>query len=281
MNKVYHRDDYCLKDDNTDTVYKCIVDNTTSGVAFNPDQWEAQLNLIQLSAGNYDSTKKYSINDYCIYDRSLWKCIVDIQSPEEFNNDHWTKCGEYIKNIGFFDLSQEGSEEEYKLNIPPDWLKVHIVRGSSADYSDTVLEYKVLNPATDTNYYLWNENTAWIKWSKKENPTETDVITTELYKKDSSIFMLEELPVYDSNNYYTVEIVESSSGNPESIDVKVKENSNGYFKVGNSSNYKYYNSLDLLDNVKIDQKLDMTYLDPDNSSMVSIVISVIPKWWSL
>lgn len=294
INSTYHKDDYCLHTESSiESIYKCIVDVINPGNSFNSSQWEIQNNLVSLEADEYNSEETYDQNDYCIYDRSLWICIVAISTPEEFTESHWSKCGDYIKNIGFFDLTSDGIEEEYKLNIPPEWLIVHINRGLSDDYSDTVLEYKVLNASSSNyNYYIWNEKTAWIKWSKKEDP-EDPIITTELYKTDTSIFMMEELPTYDFNNYreegdshdyndnYTYEVIESENGNPEFINFKVKSDADGYYKVGSSSNYKYYSEADVLDSVRIDQKLDIVYLEQDTDQMSGVTISVIPRWWSL
>lgn len=285
--KTYHEGDYCLYPARTEQnpnpiqhIYKCIVETSTEG-EFIQEQWEIQNELVVLEAEEYDSSKSYELDSYCIYDRSLWKCTSAILTPEEFDETHWIKCGEYIKNIGFFNLNKvTGAEEEYKLNIPPEWLIVHIVRGSSDDYSDTVLKYKVLDASTDTNYYLWNENTAWIRWDKAEHSEdEPDVITTELYKSNASIYMMTELPEYPESIYYKTDVVESSTGNPESINVKAKLNA--YYKVGNSSNYVYHSINDILDNIKIDQVLDMVYLEPDNDPITGVTISIIPRWWSL
>ena len=37
----------------------------------------------------YDSTSTYNVGDYCIYNNMLFKCLVAISTPEEFNSNHW------------------------------------------------------------------------------------------------------------------------------------------------------------------------------------------------
>ena len=37
----------------------------------------------------YDSTKTYTVGDYCIYDNTLYKCKTAISTPEEWNASHW------------------------------------------------------------------------------------------------------------------------------------------------------------------------------------------------
>ena len=42
-----------------------------------------------LSASAYDDTATYSIGDYCYYNDKLQKCIIDVESPESFDQDKW------------------------------------------------------------------------------------------------------------------------------------------------------------------------------------------------
>ena len=37
----------------------------------------------------YDNTSTYSIDDYVIYNNKLYKCIVDINTSEDFKEDKW------------------------------------------------------------------------------------------------------------------------------------------------------------------------------------------------
>lgn len=49
----------------------------------------------------YDSTSTYNVGDYCIYNNMLFKCLVAISTPEEFNSNHWdaTSINEVIKEV--------------------------------------------------------------------------------------------------------------------------------------------------------------------------------------
>ena len=46
-------------------------------------------NQILSSTLNYDNTSTYAINDYCIYNNNLYRCIVDITVAEDFTAAHW------------------------------------------------------------------------------------------------------------------------------------------------------------------------------------------------
>ena len=37
----------------------------------------------------YDNASIYSIDDYVIYNNKLYKCIVDVNTPEDFEEDKW------------------------------------------------------------------------------------------------------------------------------------------------------------------------------------------------
>ncbi len=39
----------------------------------------------------YSNEVTYALGDYCIYDKHLYKCIVPIEEPEEWNTEHWKK----------------------------------------------------------------------------------------------------------------------------------------------------------------------------------------------
>lgn len=49
----------------------------------------------------YDSTSTYNVGDYCIYNNMLFKCLVAISTPEEFNSNHWdvTSINEIIESV--------------------------------------------------------------------------------------------------------------------------------------------------------------------------------------
>lgn len=39
----------------------------------------------------YDNESTYAFGDYCIHDKQLYKCIIPITEPEEWNGEHWKK----------------------------------------------------------------------------------------------------------------------------------------------------------------------------------------------
>lgn len=41
---------------------------------------------------DYDSTKTYSVGDFCFYNEILYCCITNISSPEAWNSNHWEEA---------------------------------------------------------------------------------------------------------------------------------------------------------------------------------------------
>ena len=48
-------------------------------------------NFYNIIAEQYDNTKIYDINNCCIYEQELYKCIKEITQPEDFNPIKWQK----------------------------------------------------------------------------------------------------------------------------------------------------------------------------------------------
>ena len=89
---TYNVGDYCIYQS---VLYKCTTEINTAG-EWDATKWKAtaidkELKEISSSAENkdvisdkYDSSKTYSVGDYCIYDDTLYKCKTEIESSEEF-----------------------------------------------------------------------------------------------------------------------------------------------------------------------------------------------------
>lgn len=78
-----------------------------------------------LGTDEYDSTSTYATGDYCIYDNTLYKCSTAINTPEDFNSNHWTE----IRILEEIDEIKENAN--LKENI--------ITAGLSANHSVTTL----------------------------------------------------------------------------------------------------------------------------------------------
>ena len=68
------------------------IDNELSTTSENPVQNKIITNNIYQifpPAIQYNNTATYNINDYCIYNNILYKCINNISTPEEFNTNNW------------------------------------------------------------------------------------------------------------------------------------------------------------------------------------------------
>ena len=100
---TYDVGDYCIYEN---VLYKCTTAITTEG-EWDATKWKAtsidkELKEISSYTENkdvisdkYDSSKTYSVGDYCIYNDTLYKCKTQITSAEEFDSSKWepTNCG--------------------------------------------------------------------------------------------------------------------------------------------------------------------------------------------
>ncbi len=103
---TYNVGDYCIYQS---VLYKCTTEINTAG-EWDATKWKAtaidkELKEISSSAENkdvisdkYDSSKTYSVGDYCIYNDTLYKCKTAVTSAEEFDSSKWeaTNCGKEL-----------------------------------------------------------------------------------------------------------------------------------------------------------------------------------------
>lgn len=181
-----------------------------------------------------------------------------------------------IKNIGFIYLDSAGNEHEYPNNQPPEWLRVVIEPGKKEDYSDWVLKYY----PNQTGLYKWDNNSVWL-----EKPaSETEELVSSLGTDDTSVYYMLNIPTYPESgtiyNQCRVSVVQNQlSGNPESITIYAKVA--GYYRVKNSSSWKYYNIDDEICTSKITETTTVKYLTEIENSLDNVSISITPKWWRL
>lgn len=68
------------------------IDNELSTTSENPVQNKIITNNIYQifpPAIQYNNTATYNVNDYCIYENKVYKCITNITIPEDFTVTHW------------------------------------------------------------------------------------------------------------------------------------------------------------------------------------------------
>lgn len=76
----------------TNTEYPDVSYIVLNGDRYSIDDLQATTDLRKLQAcvaNQYSNTATYSIGDYCLYDGLLYKCIADIDTPEEWDAGHW------------------------------------------------------------------------------------------------------------------------------------------------------------------------------------------------
>ncbi len=80
----------------TDPVHSDNANASVKQLLANTQVNRDTIEQLKTSTGNtedskYNANGVYKVGDYCIYNNELYKCIVSIDEPEEWNKDHWEK----------------------------------------------------------------------------------------------------------------------------------------------------------------------------------------------
>ena len=140
---TYDVGDYCIYEN---VLYKCTTAITTEG-EWDATKWKAtsidkELKEISSYTENkdvisdkYDSSKTYSVGDYCIYDDTLYKCKTEITSAEEFDSSKWeaTNCGKEFEVLNS-NLEDNMSSVLYIVSFD---ASTGTLVTRSADYTET------------------------------------------------------------------------------------------------------------------------------------------------
>lgn len=74
----------------------------------------------------YKNTKTYAVGDLCIHNNILYKCIIAVETAEEFNAEKWevtSLCKEEIANKTAIAELNENMQNRFKImkfQLPPD-----------------------------------------------------------------------------------------------------------------------------------------------------------------
>lgn len=276
VTKTYTKNDICIYEG---LLYVCIVDETEG--SFVHSDWNMVATPIIVE--EYDEATVYEDNSFCLYGRTVYKSTSQTTGP--WDETAWDQVGNYVKDVGFYYLDERGNQIEYPGNIPDDWIIIKIAKGSKPDFTDTQLEFYFKDPG----YYKWDTNVEWIK---KEDPVDTsELMVAGNATSDTMIYYLNKLPKYSSidpatgepylsNLYDADKIDESNSGNPEHVEIKVKEA--GFYKVETNPNYKYYIADSLLAKISIYESPTLIHLEEvHDSSLNNLNVTITPRWWKL
>lgn len=281
--REYNNNETCIFNN---ALYACIND-TTQSPEMDPNSWRYVGRPI--IAMEYNKENSYApsesgsdSNAWCLYGRTIYKCISATPDPAgEWNDEtyqtYWSKLGYYVRDVGFYYLDkQTGQEIEYPGNVPDaEWLKIKIERGSKSDFTDTQLQFYV----GETGYYKWDTN---LEWLYKEASEDLDLLTAGNANSDTYLYYLQQFPNYTDldQELYDATIIPSASGNPEHVEIKVKKN--GYYKIESSTEYRYYLIDDIILNMTIYESPTIIHLEDDTyHSLDNVNITIIPRWWKL
>jgi len=275
--KVYNKNDVCIRDsvpvegqlNIANRIFKCLEDNVTG--AWDSSKWE-EIGIPFIVPNVYSKDEIYTTNSICLYNKSIYLCVANTTITGDWDPTKWTKLGNFIKDFGFYYMAENSNEEiEYPANIPPEWLVVKVLTGTKSDDSDTTLQYYVGNQGT----FKWDSNLEWKYMTVSDDP-----IVTSNIKNDTRIYYLENLPQYDTDQIYDFSIITSASGNPEHVEIKVKEA--GYYKIKTEPNYKYLKANTTLTKITIYENPDIIRLvDDTGDSLDNLKTYIIPRWWKL
>lgn len=88
--------EYIQITETTDSAHADNINAATKQLLANTQVNRDAIEQLKTSTGNtedskYNANGVYKVGDYCIYNNELYKCIVSIDEPEEWNKDHWEK----------------------------------------------------------------------------------------------------------------------------------------------------------------------------------------------
>lgn len=191
---------YCCYNIKFDTIPESIITIETN--AFGGS------NRPEIITLNYDENSTYSIGDIAFYQGKNCTCIADIDTPEEFNSDHWID-GYYPELIEVYDPSNTYHDGDVVYDselsdictccyvpIPDKWVTEYCPEanlfetGESYAIGDTVVEY-------DEEGYYYNIFTCIKSIEHATTASEDSEHWVEGYYPGI-------LGVYDSNTTYSV-----------------------------------------------------------------------------
>ena len=183
--------------------------------------------------------------------------------PQTFS--YTDASGNVIKDIGFYDAN----DNLYPGNTPPSWLKVSLKKGSKDDGSEDQIKFDVV----DAGYYKWDAGLVWLKYSP-----EKEIVVSSL-KDDTTIYYMDQLPSYLDLKVVDSRVIESSTGNPETVKFSAKLD--GYYRANSNTDWTFYHANEDIVEAKVSEDTTIYYLTKSEDNLSGIKMTVIPRWWML
>lgn len=107
----------------------------------------------------YDNTATYSVDDYCIYNNVLYRCLTAISVPEDFDSSKWLLQYNLVERIEY--LGNKIKTASFNISVTPS-----ITRGS-VGYGEINLNISSLSASkilgisfhNSSNFMLWGTTT--------------------------------------------------------------------------------------------------------------------------
>lgn len=212
-------------------------------------------------------------------DGDIWNEFVDMKKGETIDLGAPDKENT-IRTIKEFptdykaskNLSFNGKVPE-NLETPLPWIKFEWIEGKEATVEEKQVDSTYKLYANADGYYKWDTN---AEWKKRKSG---DVINTNKYSDDTTVYYLERLPDYPENLFYTSSVEESAAGNPLHVTLSVKKE--GYYRVDNKTAWSYFKIGDQLVYSDTTTSHILNYLEKDSEGLKGITIKIKPNWWTL
>lgn len=227
-----------------------VVDNETTGTKKLPVEAIIDTTQTKIIADDYKSTRTYSAGDYCIYNKTLYRCIVAINTAEAWNAEHWLKvtvAEELTQNNERLDMLVTMQEVEPEP-LPDNVQCLNPANTTTQQLSsDAIVRIQKLDVSRDGRYFgnpynkvvalqsvkLYNEYDEEITLTTQAGNTITSINTMYVGESQHAWFTVED-------NGYTLKIFVRNGvlANTWTLDSKLSYfGANTYYRVnGNPAN---------------------------------------------
>ena len=90
---------------------------------------------------------------------------------------------------------------------------------------------------------------------------------------------MDQLPSYLDLKVVDSRVIESSTGNPETVKFSAKLD--GYYRANSNTDWTFYHANEDIVEAKVSENTTIYYLTKSEDNLSGIKMTVIPRWWML